>query len=232
MNAGPSWQWPHIPLFEFRNRKPHHDLRTADHNDGVMGIKARARNDRCHHADRPAPGRHRAVHRDVHAEVEPGAPSLQFLSEKDVLRRASAVHQDYAAVLLAIGQNGIEGRPQGRKANTSGDDYHVMAEGFFNRPGTSERTAQSEDRTCLQLPHGARYRADLADGMDQAVGPCGVAADGNRHFPDSEGVQHVELAWRELEILGAFRRPEVESKCVPRFASCSQDTAHAWRHRT
>ena len=132
------------------------------------------------------------VHRHRHVDAE-GRPLLQVDAVEHVRRGPRAVQHGDPAKGPAVAQHRDDRGPQRREADPAGDHHHVVTASVGHVPSTSESPADTEHVAWGDRAQRPRDATDVADGVDEAAGLGRVAADGDRHLADAEGLQHREL---------------------------------------
>ena len=99
--------------------------------------------------------------------------------------------------MIAVLQQRINHRSQGRQADAAGDNHYVFPFHGVERPAAAEGATQPDQGVGPQFLDRVGYRADQADGVFQRVGAAGIGTDGNRRLAHPRHIEHVELSGRE-----------------------------------
>src|SRR5581483_4748358 len=201
---------------QFTGDEPHHDLRAADHRNGARGMQPCITEQGGHDTHVPVPAQTSVVHGRKHLGLALPGPCRQFLAIDHIARAAGAVQDHQPPVLLAIAQNFVDDRPQGRQPDPSGDNDDVAAARGFHWPAHAKRPAHAN-----LIAGAAAYQrmgrfAHRAHRVYQLVGLAGIAADRDGQLSHAEYPKHAELSRTERNGLHTSFRMERERERVRR----------------
>ena len=186
-------------LKELHGRKPHHDLRSAYHRQGICRIERCFGEEAGNDADMSLPASNGAVHRDENVEIKTRTPPFEIFFENDVLRFSGSVQEDQFAELLAPRKRFVDNRSQRGEPDPSRNDHKIGADGGLNGPDRPVGPADAQYVAAMNRAHGERHSAHSPDGVDKCLGFRGVSADRDRYLADSVNVHHVELSRPERQ---------------------------------
>jgi len=156
-------------------------------------------------------------------EIEFGLTAFQFAPVKNVLRGTRAINKDDSSVFFPMRQQLIKRGAQWRQPDAASHDYYVASHAIRDRPTTSEWAADANRIPGVEPPHRLGHGTHCPGGVFERVFADGVAADGDRHFADTEYIQHVELAWRERKPARVVSRLDLQRESISRFVSQPQN---------
>ena len=187
-------------------RETHHDLRSADHCDGLGGIVQHGGDQIGHQADPTAPVVGGKVDRGADAHAFRGRPAEQLPRIQDLVRRARPIDDVDAFQPVPVCERPVDDRTGWCEAQAAGDDHQMLADGPFDGPGGTQGAAHADPLPFRQTAHRIRDSAHGTDRLYKGVGRCRIAGDADRDLADAMGVKHGELPGGETEGLAVHRR--------------------------
>src|SRR5271165_2035258 len=120
--------------------------------------------------------------RDLDVHIQPLPPQFEVAAEEDIAWAVVAHEDRDASITLAVGQDLVNGGPDGCEAEAACQDHNIGAFRFLDRPAFAERSPDADRVTGCEFCYGSADKPNIPDGVNESAVLGWIAAHADSDF--------------------------------------------------